>query len=611
MKQKHLSFGRKLMMTYIILIVIVSIGFVLEIGQNIYYIFNSHITYLRQYNAQVSLSLDSIMAVEEQLQHLYLMDTKTEEIFFLEQNVSKEKAEENRQYLRDILMILTNVNPYVLRITIKLDDGRIYSSLNDDLTSYVEECDARSVNADWSDKTKKYYTDAYPCEIYQVQYQIVTSICKIYGIDGTSCWGTIYVDLNWEEIQNQFMRTFIEDTDSGFLLLTEDSIMISSRENHVEANGGVADLLGRTEALFSGERDHLFLYYNNTNYLITGLQNEETGWYVLGFISMDMILLKCLQNMGGTFLWSVIIFVIVVIIAKLLSEQISRPIVMLSNVMSSSVKGKVELFTQPNIWHDEIGDLIESYNLMGKRMNDTIQRVYIHELNQKQAELRMLQYQINPHFLYNALNTISSIARLEEVEYIPELVDSLADMFRYSIKGDNFGSIDEELKQVDNYFNILKIRFPERYEIEYDVQEDLHTYGILKLTIQPLVENAVCHAFVQVRKKDYVKITVCEESMDRIEISVYDNGVGMPKEIVERLNQNLLNMSSDEMMANPIEGIGLNNVNARLKNYYGEDCHLYVDSKEGEYTKVSFKVKKIKMEVHGGVYSEKGNNSGR
>lgn len=594
MKKAKKSFGRRVLMTYVLLLVIVSIGFMVEFLQTVTYIFDSNVTYLKQYNAQVNLSLDSILSDEQEFEYLYLLDKKTEEIFTQDLDISEMQMQKNRQYMQDILLMLEKINYYALRITIELDDGRIYSSVDEDVSDYVNQCAERFADVDWTNGTEKYYTDAYECEIDKVNYQIVTCASKIFSMDGSKDIGTIYLDLNWNDIEDKFMETVIQDIDNAFVVLTENSIMLSSKENHIEANGGVIDLLERAEKLISGEKDHMVIYYNDNYYLTTGMENQATGWHVLGYISLNTVLKKSVRHMWGSMLCFVIIIVVAMMAAKMLADQISRPITMLSNVMSSSVDGKVELFTQPNLWDDEVGELIDDYNRMGERLNDTIQRVYIYQLNQKQAELRMLQYQINPHFLYNALSTMSSIARLEEVDYIPEIADSLSNMFRYSIKGKEFVSIDDELKQVDNYLNIMRIRFPEHYIVEYDIKDELRQYGMLKLVIQPLVENAMHHGFVKKRKKDYLKISVCESGMDDIIISIYDDGIGIAEDELQQLNEKLFRMSPDLVVANPNGGLGLSNVNARLKNYYGDDYQLHVESKQGEYTCVSFRIKKMK-----------------
>ena len=138
---------------------------------------------------------------------------------------------------------------------------------------------------------------------------------------------------------------------------------------------------------------------------------------------------------------------------------------------------------------EEIQQMIESYNAMAKRINDNIIKDYIYKLNQKQAELKMLQFQINPHFLYNALNTISSIAQLQDVDYIPEIASGLSDMFRYNIDGREIVSIREEITQTENYMCIQKIRFPERFSVEISVEEELFDCKVLKFILQPIVTN--------------------------------------------------------------------------------------------------------------------------
>ena len=128
---------------------------------------------------------------------------------------------------------------------------------------------------------------------------------------------------------------------------------------------------------------------------------------------------------------------------------------------------------------------------MGKRINDSIEKIYIYQINQKQTELKMLQFQINPHFLYNTLNTISSIASLSDIEEIAKISDNLSSMFQYNIKGDDIVPVKRELQHVKNYLEIQAIRFPDKYRFSYEISPEIEQEKMLKFLLQPLVENSL------------------------------------------------------------------------------------------------------------------------
>lgn len=280
-----------------------------------------------------------------------------------------------------------------------------------------------------------------------------------------------------------------------------------------------------------------------------------------------------------------------------LAKWVSRPVKELSEFMGSvagvSLEGQeISLFPQKKSeGTEEIQQMIQSYNAMAKRINDNIIKEYIYRLNQKQAELKMLQFQINPHFLYNALNTISSIAQLQDVDYIPEIASGLSDMFRYNIDGREIVSIREELTQTENYMCIQKIRFPERFSVEISVAEELLDCKILKFILQPIVENSYKYGFTGKKKQDILRIQGCREADKTIVLMVEDNGVGMEEEKVQAMNEALAGEVGFEAAA----GIGLRNVNARIKNYYGDSCGIWLESCPGKYTRVYLRVKEIEV----------------
>ena len=281
----------------------------------------------------------------------------------------------------------------------------------------------------------------------------------------------------------------------------------------------------------------------------------------------------------------------------MLAKNVSRPVKELSQFMGRVAdvpeeEKEIALFSKKDTEStEEILQMIDSYNAMAKRINDNIIKDYIYKLNQKQAELKMLQFQINPHFLYNALNTISSIAQLQDVEYIPEIASGLSDMFRYNIDGREIVTLREEITQTENYMGIQKIRFPERFLVEICVDEDLMDCKVLKFILQPIVENSYKYGFAEKRKKNVLCIRGYREKEDEIIIIIEDNGAGIEAEKVSKINEALAGDKGFEASA----GIGLRNVNARIKNYFGEVCGIWLESDCGKFTRVYLKIRELQV----------------
>ena len=233
-----------------------------------------------------------------------------------------------------------------------------------------------------------------------------------------------------------------------------------------------------------------------------------------------------------------------------------------------------------------MGQLLNSYNVMGRRINESIEKIYVYQLNQKQTELKMLQFQINPHFLYNTLNTVSSIAALEDINEIVKIADNLSAMFQYNIKGDDIVQVSKEIQHVKNYLEIQEIRFPGKYEFIYEISPSIHHQKMLKFLLQPLVENSLQHAFLKMKRVNRICLRAMVDEEQNLYFFIRDNGVGMGSREVERLNRELADTNTRTLVNRVDKGIGLRNVNARIKNFYGKDYGIQVQSEEGQYTEI-------------------------
>ena len=206
-----------------------------------------------------------------------------------------------------------------------------------------------------------------------------------------------------------------------------------------------------------------------------------------------------------------------------------------------------------------------------------INKVYDIRLKQKEAELNSLQNQINPHFLYNTLESIRGAALYNGIHEIAAMSKALSLLFRYSISEKALVSIREELQHLENYMSIQNFRYENRFELVCNIPPELYSYQILKLTLQPLIENSIKHGLEMKLGKGIIKIDIL--SMDKnIRIEISDNGLGMPVRKIEELNRSL---ARDEFYKTGIEnndssgtGIGVKNVNSRIKLYFGEQYGL-------------------------------------
>ena len=245
---------------------------------------------------------------------------------------------------------------------------------------------------------------------------------------------------------------------------------------------------------------------------------------------------------------------------------------------------------------DEIASLNDSFNSMVEEIGKLVEDIRVEELNLRAAELRLLQEQINPHFLYNTLDNIIWLAESGESEQVVNMVSALSDFFRTTLsKGKDFISVSDERAHIQSYLQIQQFRYRDILEYEIDIDENIMQCEILKLTLQPLVENALYHGIKNKRGGGRIKVTGRADN-DMIVFCVSDNGIGMTSERLEQVQ-----MIIDGKLENNKEkgGFGLFNVNQRLVLNYGSAYNIKIESEYEKGTKmwINIPYKKYNVEI--------------
>lgn len=290
---------------------------------------------------------------------------------------------------------------------------------------------------------------------------------------------------------------------------------------------------------------------------------RSTGWNLIKTISVSIIndrvseIYKTIFNM-------VLFFVFLVTgLGIIFNKTFLKPVNGLANKMKGVQAGELsKIENGPR--EGEVATLYSSYNLMIDRINKEINENYISQIREKDAELRALQAQINPHFLYNTLDSINWLALKYKAKDISKMVISLSDMLRLSLnKGKNILNIKEELRQVESYIELQKVRYSDCFDYKFEVEEDILDRKILKMLLQPLVENALIHGFEDVESGGLIIIRV-RDNKDKTYFEVENNGKIID---LEDINSRLNNFESEEVR----KGYGIINVNERIKALYGEE----------------------------------------
>lgn len=317
-----------------------------------------------------------------------------------------------------------------------------------------------------------------------------------------------------------------------------------------------------------------YIYYENTRLdtLREGIRAD-----VVNALRMNIVIV-------------LIIIVGAIIISHKIMISITEPIRKLSEATKIAGSGNFAVRAQEGT-DDELASLNANFNQMVEKIGNLVEDIKTEQSNLRKAELKLMQAQINPHFLYNTLDSIIWLAESDETEQVVQMVTALSDFFRTTLnKGRDYIPLLEEEAQIRSYLQIQQFRYQDILQYEINFSPELYSYQILNLTLQPLVENALYHGIKN--KRGVGHIIVNGEVMDNLLLlRVYDDGMGMSRERLEELRRQIQDREREE---DESSGFGLFNVNQRLQLNYGSEYGLEIDSVYREWTTVTVKIPAIK-----------------
>lgn len=384
--------------------------------------------------------------------------------------------------------------------------------------------------------------------------------------------GVILLDIRHDIIQSSINGVTIGEKGFVFVMDQEDNIV------YTPING----IVYRVNPKWVKAMEPMSVQIQGGSYQIRSELSPYTGWRTVGVFSMDEVMSSVNTIVYILFTCVIISLVLVVIVSFKFSRTLTNPIFKLKRLMKQAESG--DLTVRFNFQHnDEIGELGQSFNHMIARIDQLIQMVYVEQENKRTAEMKSLQEQIKPHFLYNTLDTISWMARDYDAEDIVRLVDALTNMFRIGLShGKDIITVKEEITHVSNYLYIQKIRYKDKLNYVIHVDESLYAIEVPKLILQPLVENAIYHGVKAKRGGGTITITGVPEG-ENLVFTVQDDGAGMLQEKVEELNRRM----SERSVLDEKKSFGLFYIRERIQLCYGKGYGVHVESTLGEGTRVT------------------------
>ena len=405
--------------------------------------------------------------------------------------------------------------------------------------------------------------------------QLITIIKPIYVADEKK--GAIIMNINAQSIYNSMLYQQYKDGRLFFLVNADNKIIISSELSYFNT---YPDDIGLNTLTTESNPKNSVYEINDKNYVVLSGDSTISDYKYISAYPLELYEHKLstmkLQIIGILLLLMIIIFILAYVASVRSYSPLNEIISFLDN-------------SQPpadSIEEEDKNELMYIINCIQTHINDKTKMAEILEERMKllrKSQYDMLQTQINPHFLYNTLETINWMAyNMSNSENpVSKSLINLASFFRNTLTSGYFVSIENEIKYTKEYVNILALRYGDLFDIEWDIDESILSYTIIKICLQPIIENAVYHGIKQKNDKGLIKIKgLCDDN--NIILIVSDDGIGIEKDALDELNKTL----SETSFTNEKSHIGLSNVNQRIKIIFGDSYGIHVESTVGVGTDV-------------------------
>ncbi|MEC0371634.1 cache domain-containing sensor histidine kinase [Paenibacillus chibensis] len=412
--------------------------------------------------------------------------------------------------------------------------------------------------------------------LYKGQYKWVVSLSRMikYKDQGTIKEGILLVDVNFRTIDELSRKVSLGKRGYAYIIDDLGNIVYHPQQQLIYAGLKYDNIEATLEYAYGSYIDKP----TGEPRYITIRTVEPINWKIVGVAYPDEIVTTKKDLNQFIFWFLVVVCAAVVVLAMFVSAKISQPLRRLEKSVQSVGQGDFSTPIHVSGAH-EVVQLSKRFNFMLHRIRQLMDQIIHEQEAKRKSELDVLQSQINPHFLYNTLNSVVRLAEKGKKEEIVATITSLSKFFRISLsKGKNIITLEEELEHVRHYLIIQKIRFKNKFNYAIECEQEALSCMTLKLILQPIVENAIHHGIEKMSDEGFIRIAACIKE-ERLVIQVSDNGLGMSRQVMEQLLSGGIRSGGS--------GVGVKNVNERIRLYYGKAYGLRFESELEEGTTVT------------------------
>lgn len=425
-------------------------------------------------------------------------------------------------------------------------------------------------------------------------YIAITKPIKV----GQSTHGYLFLALKEKVIVKMFNNYNVDFNGYGVLLDDNNNIMVTNNEKiSIEEIRKANELKhknkGYIKLVKNIDNSTQIIKINNEKFIITNTHIRYASWSLIGIIPYKYIYMSCANIYIIYFLVSIVVIALSILISMLIHKSITNPINEIINTMSNINENTIG-DNMKITGNDEISFIMKKYNNMSKKIKTLLSTIKIRENEKREVTLRMLQAQINPHFLFNTLGGLRYVAMMNQDNIVANGLEALAKLLRSTIVNkDDFINIEDEIENVFNYITIQKIRYGDIFDVRFNIDKNLKYEKILKFILQPIVENCILHGFEENENQNFIDIIACDKD-EFIYFEILDNGVGITED----------KLKDGSFDIDKFAGIGVKNIKERLNIYY-EGIYTFeiISSKEkGTRTKI------LIPKIAGGILNESTNS---
>ena len=402
-------------------------------------------------------------------------------------------------------------------------------------------------------------------KVVSISHEIVDELGKHLGV--------VVIDVSYRFIEDYISSLDLGEGGYAYILNIDDQILYNSSEDDLFTQESKQELINLS---------HCESATLTNSCMVTGINIPHSNWRLVGVSSLENVSVLKKQLISSIAFAALSLIITSIIISVIISRKITKPIIQLQNAMTNVDEKWGHLEVQPHSSY-EVANLTKEYNSLLDRIKMLTEDIAEKENTRRVFELKALQSQINPHFLYNTLDTILWLAEFGENEKVVEVSKALGELLRLSLNiNQTLMPLGFELNHVENYLKIQKMRYEDQINYEISGDETLLDVSIPKLILQPIVENAIYHGIRPKKKPGMIKINYKKEK-DYLIIQVSDDGVGYKEKEEKEKSQSLIKAR--------LSGIGMQNVDQRIKLLCGNDSGIEVDKGYTQGTRIVYTLK--------------------